>query len=210
MKLALYNSYQSAIIQFNDRVEKEDGTKEGFHFRCLINHDKLKVDYENKVLSIPFREVPVEYEMEDMPLDQKMKNTGTGGRFLDEAGLSDLDNKGEEIYQYRVKPRDTFKWISGNEEYMPDSYWIIFLQYSQETAYFRGQIRKADYLIEVIPIGEDGEEGDPVGPNEKEDVWNVKKGFVWNDLYYHKLLSITKDENTQAFFRRFDRLVLNG
>ncbi len=69
MKLALYNSYQSAIIQFNDRVEKEDGTKEGFHFRCLINHDKLKVDYENKVLSIPFREVPVEHEMEDMPLD---------------------------------------------------------------------------------------------------------------------------------------------
>ena len=42
MKRALYNSYQSAIIQFDkdDRVEKEDETKEGFHFRCLINHDK--------------------------------------------------------------------------------------------------------------------------------------------------------------------------
>ena len=39
-----------------------------------------------------------------------MKNTGTGGRFLDEAGLPVLDNEGEEIYQYRVKPRDTFKW----------------------------------------------------------------------------------------------------
>jgi len=32
------------------------------HFRCLINHDKLKVDYEDKILSIPYREVPVEYE----------------------------------------------------------------------------------------------------------------------------------------------------
>ena len=100
--------------------------------------------------------------MEDMPLDQKMKNTGTGGRFLDEAGLPVLDNEGEEIYQYRVKPRNTFKQISGNEGCMPDSYWNIFLQYSQETAYFRGQIRKADDLIEVLPIGEDGEEGDPV------------------------------------------------
>ena len=68
VKRALYNSYQSAIIQF-DKDDRVDGTKEGFHFSCLINHDKLKVDYEDKVLSIPFREVPVEYEMEDMPLD---------------------------------------------------------------------------------------------------------------------------------------------
>ena len=58
-------------------------------------------------------------------------------------------------------------------------------------------------MIEVVAIGEDGEEGDPVlyygytvGPNEKEDVWNVKKEFVWNDLYYHKLFYITKYENT--------------
>lgn len=210
MKRALYNSYQSAIIQF----DKDDRK---FHFRCLINHDKLKVDYEDKVLSIPFREVPVEYENQDMPLEEKIVDTGTSGRFLDEVGLPVLDENGEQIYQYRVKPGDTFKWISGNEGYMPDSYWIIFLQYSQETAYFRGQIRKADDIIEVVPIGEDGSEGDPelyhgwtVGPNEDEDIWNVKKGVVWNDLYYHKLLYITKDETTQAFFKRFDRVVVNG
>ena len=210
MKRALYNSYQSAIIQF-DKDDRE------FHFRCLINHDKLKVDYEDKVLSIPFREIPIEYENQDMSLEEKIVDTGTSGRFLDEAGLPVLDENGEQIYQYRVKPGDTFKWISGNEGYMPDSYWIIFLQYSQETAYFRGQIRKADDIIEVVPIGEDGSEGDPelyhgwtVGPNEDEDIWNVKKGVVWNDLYYHKLLYITKDETTQAFFKRFDRVVVNG
>ena len=210
MKRALYNSYQSAIIQF-DKDDRE------FHFRCLINHDKLKVDYEDKVLSIPFREIPVEYENQDIPLEEKIVDTGTSGRFLDEAGLPVLDENGKQIYQYRVKPGDTFKWISGNEGYMPDSYWIIFLQYSQETAYFRGQIRKADDIIEVVPIGEDGSEGDPelyhgwtVGPNEDEDIWNVKKGVVWNDLYYHKLLYITKDETTQAFFKRFDRVVVNG
>jgi hypothetical protein len=28
-------------------------------FRCLINHDKLKVDYEDKIISIPFEEAPV-------------------------------------------------------------------------------------------------------------------------------------------------------
>ena len=28
-------------------------------FRCLINHDKLKVDYEDKIISIPFQQVPI-------------------------------------------------------------------------------------------------------------------------------------------------------
>lgn len=100
---------------------------------------------------------------------------------------------------------------------MPDSYWIIFLQYSEQTAYFRGQIRKADDEIEVIPIDEDGSPGDPViyhgwttGPNEDQAIWNVKKGVVWNDMYYTKILYITKDETTKAFFKRFDRVVING
>ena len=100
---------------------------------------------------------------------------------------------------------------------MPDSYWIIFLQYSEQTAYFRGQIRKADDEIEVIPIDQDGSPGDPViyhgwttGPNEDQAIWNVKKGVVWNDFYYTKILYITKDEATKAFFKRFDRVVING
>lgn len=220
MKRALFNSYQSAVIVFDkdQRVENEDGSLSGFHFRCLINHDKLKVDYEDKILSIPYREVPVEYENDQsMTTAQKTVDTGTPGRFLDEVGNPVLDEQGNEIYQYRVKPGDTFKWISGNEGYMPDSYWIIFLQYSQEAAYFRGQIRKADDLIQIIPIDEDGKDGTPVeyhgwttGPNQDEDIWNVKKGVVWNDLYYTKLLYITKDQTTEAYFSRFDRLVVNG
>ena len=50
MKRALYNSYQSAVIVFDKdkRVDEESG----YHFRCLINHDKLKVDYQDKIISI--------------------------------------------------------------------------------------------------------------------------------------------------------------
>ena len=211
LKRALYNSYQSAVITF----DKDDRQ---YHFRCLINHDKLKVDYEDKVLSIPYREIPVEFQSNrQLPLSEKIVDTGTPGEFYDEAGNPVLDQEGNIITRYRVKPGDTFKWISGNEGYMPDSYWIIFLQYSQETAYFRGQIRKADDEIEVIPIDEEGEEGDPVlyhgwttGPNEDQAIWNVKHGVVWNDLYYTKILYITKDDTTTAFFNRFDRVVING
>ena len=37
-------------------------TESSPYFRCLINHDKLKVDYEDKILSIPFREAPEDSE----------------------------------------------------------------------------------------------------------------------------------------------------
>ena len=208
MKRALHDSYQSAIIKF----DKDD---RNLHFRCLINHDKLKVDYEDKILSIPFREVPVEYER-DPNIKDKFFDTGTPGEFYDSNGNLVEDENGNTIV-YRVRPGDTFEWISGNDGFMPNSYWIIYLQYSQETAYFRGQIRKADDEIEVIPIEEDGSEGDPiiyhgwtVGPNEQDAIWNVKKGVVWNDMYYSKLLYITKDETTTQFFNRFERVVING
>ena len=210
MKRALFNSYQAAIIQF----DKDD---RNYYFRCLINHDKLKVDYEDKILSIPFRQVPVDLEASELSISEKMVDTGTPGRFLDEMGVPVLDQEGKEIYQYRVRPGDTFKWISGNQGYMPNSYWIITTQYSEETAYFRGEIRKADDEIEIIPIGQDGEQEDPViyhgwttGPNQDQAIWNVKKGVVWNDMFWTKILYITKDQTTSAFFNRFDRVVING
>lgn len=210
MKRALFNSYQAAIIKF----DKDDRQ---FHFRCLINHDKLKVDYQDKILSIPFRAIPVQYQTDEtVPEEDRFVDVGTPGYFQDIDGNLVEDDTGS-TNVYRVRPGDTFQWISGNDGYMPNSYWIIFLQYSQETAYFRGQIRKADDEIEVIPIEDDGSEGDPliyhgwtVGPNEDQAIWNVKRGVVWNDMYYTKLLYITKDETTTEFFNRFERVVING
>jgi hypothetical protein len=44
-----------------------------------------------------------------------------------------------EVLDTQFYPGTVFKWLHGNkEEYVPDSYWIIYLQYSEETAYFRG------------------------------------------------------------------------
>ena len=153
-------------------------------FRCLINHDKLKVDYEDKILSIPFEEAPL----------------GS-----DEIQDTDFHNG------------TVFKWVHGNkEEWTPDTYWIVYMQYSQETAYFRAEIRKADEEIEIITIDEDGEEhpvsyrGWMTGPNETTAIWTTKKNVTWNDMNYTKLLYITKDEDTLAFFQRFDRIIING
>ena len=160
------------------------------YFRCLINHDKLKVDYEDKVLSIPFEEntVSIDPVKDNLDLVETGFHNGT-----------------------------VFKWVHGNkQEWVPDTYWIVYMQYSEETAYFRGQIRKADEQISIIIINPDGSEsqvsyrGWMTGPNETDALWNVKKGVVWNDLNYTKLLYITKDENTLAFFQRFDKIMING
>ena len=153
-------------------------------FRCLINHDKLKVDYEDKIISIPFFQAPID---SDTPIETNFHN-GT-----------------------------VFKWVHGNkQEWTPDTYWIVYMQYSEETAYFRAEIRKADQEIEIITVDEEGNEtsttyrGWMTGPNETSALWNVKKGVVWNDMNYTKLLYITKDQDTLAFFQRFDRVIING
>ena len=160
------------------------------YFRCLINHDKLKVDYEDKVISIPFEE-----------------NTVT----IDPV----KDNK--DIVETGFHNGTVFKWVHGNkEEWTPDTYWIVYMQYSEETAYFRGEIRKADQEIEIIVIDDDGNantlvyRGWMTGPNETNTLWNTKHGISWNDLNYTKQLFITKDENTAVFFERFDRVIING
>ena len=47
LKKALLYSYQAATAILED----------GREFRCLINPDKLKNDYDNKIISIPFYDI---------------------------------------------------------------------------------------------------------------------------------------------------------
>ena len=172
----------SYVNQLNNIVNQI--TSEQPLFRCLINHDKLKVDYEDKIISIPFEQPPIGSVD---PIETNFHN-GT-----------------------------VFKWVHGNnEDWTPDTYWIVYMQYSEETAYFRAEIRKADEQIEIITVDEQGNEksvsyrGWMTGPNETSVLWNTKRGVSWNDMNYTKLLYITKDENTLAFFQRFDRIIING
>ena len=79
--------------------------KEGSYFRCLINHDKLKVDYEDKIISIPYIENTVSIDP-----------------------VKDNDDWVETNFHNGT----VFKWIHGNkEEWVPDTYWIVYMQYSE-------------------------------------------------------------------------------
>lgn len=181
--LSLYSRDEDRYIHLLEQVVDSLTMAEPY-FKALINHDKLKVDYEDKIISIPFKEAPEGSEEE---IDTDFHN-GT-----------------------------VFKWVHGNkQEWTPDTYWIVYMQYSEQTAYFRAEIRKADEEIQIIVIDDEGNEntvsyrGWMTGPNETTALWNVKKGVVWNEMNYTKLLYITKDEDTLAYFQRFDRIIING
>ena len=180
---AITDKYSARYIRALEEIV-DSLTSAAPFFKALINHDKLKVDYEDKIISIPFKEAPEDSEEQ---IDTDFHN-GT-----------------------------VFKWVHGNkEEWTPDTYWIVYMQYSEETAYFRAEIRKADEQIQIIIIDDEGNEntvsyrGWMTGPNETTALWNTKRGVVWNDMNYTKLLYITKDEDTLAYFQRFDRIIING
>ena len=135
------NSYQAEWITLDRNNEK---------WRCLINPDKLKEDYDQKEISIEF-----------------------------ESGLKE----GETFYWDRTK-----------------THWITYLQDYAEEAYFRATIRRCNYQIEV--------NGHPYwvylrGPVETSLIWRQKHSIETNDLNYTLIVYITKNEETEAFFKRF-------
>ncbi|MBR4261630.1 MAG: hypothetical protein IKQ33_06775 [Clostridia bacterium] len=55
--LSLYSRDEDRYIHLLEQIVDSLTTAEPY-FKALINHDKLKVDYEDKIISIPFKEAP--------------------------------------------------------------------------------------------------------------------------------------------------------
>ena len=164
LKKALLYSYQAETAVLAD----------GREFRCLINPDKIKEDYDNKEISIPFK---------DICLNKPMVGTTSQGQ--------------EEI---GMKAGDVFGWKETK------TYWIVYLPYIEENAYFRAAIRRCKYEVEIngnkykVAIQ---------GPVETDIPWNQKSGITWNDMNYSSIMYITKNEETLNFFKRFEKIKIN-
>lgn len=158
LKRALLYSYQAATAILAD----------GKEFRCLINPDKNKPAYDNKILSIPYKDICL-----NMP---RIGKTTEGEIPID------------------IKPGDVFVWKE------TDTHWLVYLQYIEEDAYFRSQIRRCDQKIKV----NDEEYWVYIrGPVETSIEWTQKSGIEWNTLNYSLVMYITADENTNNYFERF-------
>ena len=158
LKKALLYSYQAATAILSD----------GKEFRCLINPDKNKPAYDNKILSIPYKDICL--------------NAPRVGKTSE--GEIDID----------IKPGDVFTWKETN------THWLVYLEYIEEDAYFRSEIRRCDQEVKI----EDNSYWVYIrGPVETSIEWNQKAGIEWNTLNYSLVMYITADKTTNNYFERF-------
>lgn len=163
LKRALLYSYQAETAILPN----------GNQFRCLINPDKNKPQYDNKIISIPFK---------DICLNQPM-----------------IGKKSEGEIQTGIKCGDVFTWKQ------TDSHWLVYLQFLEENAYFRSQIRRCDQTVKIndkqywVYIR---------GPVETSIEWTQKARVEWNTMNYSLVMYITADDNTCEYFQRFKTLKL--
>ena len=167
LRKALLYSYQAATAILAD----------GREFRCLINPDLTKPDYDNKIISIPYK---------DICLNKQRDERQTTLQGMEEIGM---------------KPGDVFTWKE------TDTHWLVDLEFLEEDAYFRAEIRRCDEEIEI--------NGNKYwvylrGPLETDIDWQLKHNINWNNLNYSLIMYITKNKETEEYFQRFNLIKING
>lgn len=165
LRRSLLYSYQAETAIMED----------GCEFRCLINPNKETGDYDNKIISIPYKDI----QLNPCPCCCKKKRTVDGKQYI---GL---------------KCGNVFTWKQ------TDTHWIVWLEYIEENAYFRAQIRRCDQQTDI-----NGKKYWTYirGPVETSIVWNQKKQIEWNDLNYSLVMYVTRDEHTYEYLHRFAKV----
>lgn len=105
------------------------------------------------------------------------------------------------IEEIGMKPGDVFTWKETNTS------WLVYMQRLEETAYFRAEIRNCDYTVDINGVSY---KVFARKNNLNEIPWNTTKNKSWNDLDYVLEMYITKDENTQNYFQRFNTIKINN
>ena len=159
-KATLY-SYQAARVKkIQDKNLSGDGNVEAPTVRALINPDKNKLDYDDKILSIGF--------------------------------------------EHGFEVGDVFEWERTN------SYWLITLQDLDEIAYFRAEIRRADYKINWLD--EDGKEWSSYaairGPVETKINFIQKHRISVDEPNYSLHVYLPRNEQTMKQFKRYSKFYL--
>lgn len=165
---ALLYSYQSATAVLTD----------GREFRCLINPNKVSMEFDDKMLSIPF---------EDICLNKPKPEGATTLEGREPTG---------------IKCGDVIQWKENG------TYWIIYSQFLQEVAYFRGLMRQCEN--EPLLINGKKYWYYLKGPDEKSIDWTKTKHLIFNDLNYTLEIYISKTTETLEFFHRFKKCTIHG
>ena len=185
LKKAMLYSYQAATAVLED----------GREFRCLINPDKLKEIYRDKIISIPFEDIRVGNTVEVTdPETGKVTRIST-------PVVPGVTKTSVGVEPIGMKVGDTFEWKEDG------TYWLVYLRYEEERAYFRAEIRNCDY---EITINGKKYRGYLRGPDQDETLWRTKHNISWTDVDYTALLYITSNEETRNYFHRYQKLEIYG
>ena len=159
-KATLYSYQAVRIKKIQDKNLSRHGWEGSTAARALINPDKRKFDYDDKILSIGF--------------------------------------------EHGFEVGDVFEWERTN------SYWLITLQDLDEIAYFRAEIRRADY--EINWLDEDGNEWRSFaavrGPVETKINFIQKHQISVDEPNYSLHVYLPKNEHTMKQFKRYSKFYL--
>lgn len=213
LKKALLHSYQAATAILSD----------GREFKCLINPNKLSLDVDNKILSIPFKDVRLNNS--SIPTPPPENDNSVGGEIWEDmedlVAILTLSDEGQwkdmESDNIINPPKDDFP--TGKEENINikegdvitwkenGSHWIIYLRRLEETAYFRADIRRCRYQL---VLGNGSKYWAYVrGPVEQSILWTQTSGNYFNKLNYTLIMYIQQNEETLKYFRRFKKVMIN-
>lgn len=178
LKKSLLNSYQAETLILDD----------GRNFRCLINPSKLKDEYDNKTLSVPFEDICL------------------GVTNIENEEKKDIikkpDGKTTESFEkIPLKQGSVFEWKENG------SYWLVHLQHLEEIAYFRAEIKKCN---KEVQINKNKYKVYVRGSSVTKIDWTSRRNaFSWNDLNYDLLMLITNNEETNDFCHRFGLIYID-
>lgn len=100
-----------------------------------------------------------------------------------------------------VESGQIFRWVETN------SYWIIYVEHLEETPYFRADLYKANDEVE---INNRKYRCYLRGVVETTIPWNNAHKKSWNDMNWTHKMIIEKNEETLAFFHRFQMMKIHG
>lgn len=114
--------------------------------------------------------------------------------------LNDIENPEVEVAT-NIAVGQTFTWKEN------DSHWIVYLQRLEETAYFRAEIRRCRFSLEI-----NGKKYWVYlrGPIETGMVWNRSSYTYFNKLNETAFMYVVKNEDTEKFFTRFTKFKLGN
>lgn len=104
-------------------------------------------------------------------------------------------------FEAGIKEGSVFYWDRTKQ------YWIVNLQQHTEEAYFRGDIHRCEFMIEI--------DGDTYwtslkGPSEESLDWTLKHNIAFNNLNYTMAIQVTKNSKTMKYFDRFKVIKLKN